>query len=185
MGLFVFLCVLAVIIASNQEERAFSIMLIDLRTCYYNIFSSHFHQQALLRGIKVIILPKISEIQLNFFFLHIRALVCQCVFWFSDCSSCYQLETGAFIGIITCDIILTLLIALSVYCFVSRQKRRESLHVQPRCCGSGMRLLEKSKENHGNEFQSKWHIFLMFKAKQKLTSLQWGQRQLKWNHLIR
>ncbi|XP_067251455.1 TYRO protein tyrosine kinase-binding protein [Chanodichthys erythropterus] len=54
-----------------------------------------------------------------------------------DCSSCYQLDTGVVIGIITCDIILTLLIALSVYCFVSRQKRRESLHLQPRCCGSG------------------------------------------------
>lgn len=109
-----------------------------LGTCYYKIFSSHFHQQALLRGIKVIIPPKISEIQLNLFFLHIRALVRQCVFWFSDCSSCYQLDTGVVIGIITCDIILTLLIALSVYCFVSRQKRRESLHLQPRCCGSGM-----------------------------------------------
>ncbi|XP_067305762.1 TYRO protein tyrosine kinase-binding protein isoform X2 [Pseudorasbora parva] len=54
-----------------------------------------------------------------------------------DCSSCYQLDIGVVIGIITCDIILTLLIALSVYCFVSYLKRRGSLHAQTRCCGSG------------------------------------------------
>ncbi|TRY94762.1 hypothetical protein DNTS_021631 [Danionella cerebrum] len=41
-------------------------------------------------------------------------------------SSCYQMETGVAVGIITSDIILTLLIALSVYCFVLYQKRRES-----------------------------------------------------------
>ncbi|XP_052433968.1 TYRO protein tyrosine kinase-binding protein [Carassius gibelio] len=54
-----------------------------------------------------------------------------------DCSSCYQFDIGVAIGIITCDIILTLLIALSVYCFVSHQKRRGSLHTHARCCGSG------------------------------------------------
>ncbi|XP_052000719.1 TYRO protein tyrosine kinase-binding protein-like [Xyrauchen texanus] len=52
-------------------------------------------------------------------------------------NSCYQLDIGVTIGIITCDIILTLLIALSVYCFVSHQKRRISLHAQARGCGSG------------------------------------------------
>ncbi|XP_026140787.1 TYRO protein tyrosine kinase-binding protein [Carassius auratus] len=54
-----------------------------------------------------------------------------------DCSSCYQFNIGVAIGIITCDIILTLLIALSVYCFISHQKRRGSLHTHARCCGSG------------------------------------------------
>ncbi|XP_016376567.1 TYRO protein tyrosine kinase-binding protein-like [Sinocyclocheilus rhinocerous] len=54
-----------------------------------------------------------------------------------DCSSCYQLDIGVAIGIITCDIILTLLIALSVYCFVSHQKRRGSLQTHARCCASG------------------------------------------------
>ncbi|KTG01000.1 hypothetical protein cypCar_00006017 [Cyprinus carpio] len=54
-----------------------------------------------------------------------------------DCTSCYQLDTGVAIGIITCDIILTFLIALSVYCFISHQKRRSSLHTHARCCGSG------------------------------------------------
>ncbi|XP_043117472.1 TYRO protein tyrosine kinase-binding protein [Puntigrus tetrazona] len=53
-----------------------------------------------------------------------------------DCSSCYQLDIGVAIGIITCDIILTLLIALSVYCLVSHQKRRGSLRAHARCCGS-------------------------------------------------
>ncbi|XP_052475179.1 TYRO protein tyrosine kinase-binding protein isoform X2 [Carassius gibelio] len=53
-----------------------------------------------------------------------------------DCTSCYQLDTGVAFGIITCDIILTLLIALSVYCFFSHQKRRGSLHTHARCCGS-------------------------------------------------
>uniref|UniRef100_A0A8C2ECS7 TYRO protein tyrosine kinase-binding protein n=1 Tax=Cyprinus carpio TaxID=7962 RepID=A0A8C2ECS7_CYPCA len=54
-----------------------------------------------------------------------------------DCSSCYQFDNGVAFGIITCDIILTLLIALSVYCFVSHQKRKGSLHTHARCCGSG------------------------------------------------
>ncbi|KAK2903051.1 hypothetical protein Q8A67_007764 [Cirrhinus molitorella] len=54
-----------------------------------------------------------------------------------DCSSCYQLDIGVAIGIITCDIILTLLIALLVYCFVSHKKRRGSSHTHARCCGSG------------------------------------------------
>uniref|UniRef100_A0A671PZS7 TYRO protein tyrosine kinase-binding protein n=1 Tax=Sinocyclocheilus anshuiensis TaxID=1608454 RepID=A0A671PZS7_9TELE len=54
-----------------------------------------------------------------------------------DCSSCYQLDIGVAIGIITCDIILTLLIALSVYCFVSHHKRKGSLHTHARCCASG------------------------------------------------
>ncbi|XP_036393731.1 TYRO protein tyrosine kinase-binding protein [Megalops cyprinoides] len=41
-----------------------------------------------------------------------------------DCpASCFHLDTGAAVGIIVGDIILTLLIALSVYCFVSRQKK--------------------------------------------------------------
>ncbi|KAK7147400.1 hypothetical protein R3I94_010044 [Phoxinus phoxinus] len=66
-----------------------------------------------------------------------------------DCSSCYQLDIGVVIGIITCDIILTLLIALSIYCFVSHQKRKRSLHAQTSCYGSG-----KAK-NHQPSMRSK------------------------------
>ncbi|XP_056617986.1 TYRO protein tyrosine kinase-binding protein [Triplophysa dalaica] len=51
-----------------------------------------------------------------------------------DCSSCSQLEIGVAVGFITGDILLTLLIALSVYWFVSHQKRTGSSHPQTRCC---------------------------------------------------
>ncbi|KAI5105796.1 TYRO protein tyrosine kinase binding protein precursor, partial [Silurus meridionalis] len=46
---------------------------------------------------------------------------------FSDCGTCYQLNMGVIIAIITCDIILTLLITISVYCFASREKKKNSL----------------------------------------------------------
>ncbi|XP_039535251.1 TYRO protein tyrosine kinase-binding protein isoform X2 [Pimephales promelas] len=65
-----------------------------------------------------------------------------------DCSSCYQLDIGV-VGIIACDIILTLLIALSVYCFVSHQKRSGSLQAQTSFYGSG-----KAK-NHQPSMRSK------------------------------
>ncbi|KAJ8378912.1 hypothetical protein AAFF_G00232770 [Aldrovandia affinis] len=41
-----------------------------------------------------------------------------------DCRSCIYLELGTVLGIIVADIILTLLIALSVFCFVYRLKRK-------------------------------------------------------------
>ncbi|KAF7708135.1 TYRO protein tyrosine kinase-binding protein [Silurus meridionalis] len=44
-----------------------------------------------------------------------------------DCGTCYQLNMGVIIAIITCDIILTLLITISVYCFASREKKKNSL----------------------------------------------------------
>ncbi|XP_065116876.1 TYRO protein tyrosine kinase-binding protein isoform X2 [Paramisgurnus dabryanus] len=53
-----------------------------------------------------------------------------------DCSSCYQLDIGVAVGIITCDIFLTLFIAVSVYCFVSHKNSRACSHTQARCCGS-------------------------------------------------
>lgn len=81
-----------------------------------------------------------------FFFWHIIEWMCHCIFWFSDCSSCYQFDNGVAIGIITCDIILTLLIALSVYCFVSHQKRKGSLHTHARCCGSGMPACKRNQK---------------------------------------
>ncbi|KAM9489121.1 TYRO protein tyrosine kinase-binding protein [Clarias gariepinus] len=43
-----------------------------------------------------------------------------------DCGTCYHLNMGVFIGIITCDIILTLLITISVYCYASREKNKNS-----------------------------------------------------------
>lgn len=59
---------------------------------------------------------------------------------FSDCGTCYQLNMGVVIGIITCDIILTLLITISVYCFASREKRKKSLHTHKNSSETGMCL---------------------------------------------
>ncbi|XP_053478314.1 TYRO protein tyrosine kinase-binding protein [Ictalurus furcatus] len=47
-----------------------------------------------------------------------------------DCGTCYQLNMMVIIGIITCDIILTLLITITVYCFASREKRKKSLRTR-------------------------------------------------------
>ncbi|KAJ8287628.1 hypothetical protein COCON_G00002870 [Conger conger] len=44
-----------------------------------------------------------------------------------DCRSCIHLEIGTVVGIIVADIVLTLLIALSVFFFVSRLKKRTRL----------------------------------------------------------
>ncbi|MGH0165907.1 UNVERIFIED_CONTAM: hypothetical protein FKN15_073297 [Acipenser sinensis] len=46
-----------------------------------------------------------------------------------NCKSCYQMDMGAIIGIIIGDIILTVLIALSVFCFANRinKSRLEAL----------------------------------------------------------
>ncbi|XP_038849174.1 TYRO protein tyrosine kinase-binding protein-like [Salvelinus namaycush] len=41
-----------------------------------------------------------------------------------DCGYCYQIDMGALVGIIACDIILTLLIALAMFCFASLRKKR-------------------------------------------------------------
>ncbi|XP_029600061.1 TYRO protein tyrosine kinase-binding protein-like [Salmo trutta] len=41
-----------------------------------------------------------------------------------DCGQCYQIDMGTLVGIIACDIILTLLIALAVFCFASLRKKR-------------------------------------------------------------
>ncbi|XP_068180556.1 TYRO protein tyrosine kinase-binding protein isoform X2 [Antennarius striatus] len=41
------------------------------------------------------------------------------------CSSCYIINMASVIGIIASDIILTLLIAISVYCFASHHKRQK------------------------------------------------------------
>ncbi|XP_064803297.1 TYRO protein tyrosine kinase-binding protein [Oncorhynchus masou masou] len=41
-----------------------------------------------------------------------------------DCGHCYLIDMGAVVGIIACDIILTLLIALAVFCFATIRKKR-------------------------------------------------------------
>ncbi|XP_071004333.1 TYRO protein tyrosine kinase-binding protein [Oncorhynchus clarkii lewisi] len=41
-----------------------------------------------------------------------------------DCGHCYQIDMGVVVGIIACDIILTLLIALAVFCFATIRKKR-------------------------------------------------------------
>ncbi|KAF7665742.1 hypothetical protein LDENG_00132560 [Lucifuga dentata] len=42
-----------------------------------------------------------------------------------ECGSCYQINIGSVVGIIACDIILTILITISVFCFATLQRRRE------------------------------------------------------------
>ncbi|KAM7420582.1 hypothetical protein PAMA_015013 [Pampus argenteus] len=42
-----------------------------------------------------------------------------------ECGSCYLINMGSVMGIIACDIILTILITISVFCFVTLHKRRE------------------------------------------------------------
>uniref|UniRef100_W5M845 TYRO protein tyrosine kinase-binding protein n=1 Tax=Lepisosteus oculatus TaxID=7918 RepID=W5M845_LEPOC len=54
-------------------------------------------------------------------------------FSISDCQSCYHLASGTIVGIIVGDIILTLLIALSVFCFVSRMKKNHLEALQGQC----------------------------------------------------
>lgn len=58
----------------------------------------------------------------------------------SDCGTCYQLNMGVVIGIITFDLILTLLIAISVYCFASRETRKNSVHRRKNSSEKGMCL---------------------------------------------
>uniref|UniRef100_A0A8B9JTX4 TYRO protein tyrosine kinase-binding protein n=1 Tax=Astyanax mexicanus TaxID=7994 RepID=A0A8B9JTX4_ASTMX len=59
------------------------------------------------------------------------------VFSVSDCGSCYQINMGLVIGIVTCDIIVTLLIAVAVYCFATRQKKKSRLHTRANSCDPG------------------------------------------------
>ncbi|XP_035386892.1 TYRO protein tyrosine kinase-binding protein isoform X2 [Electrophorus electricus] len=53
-----------------------------------------------------------------------------------DCGFCYELNMGVVIVLIVCDIILTLLIAISVYCFASQQKKSSS-HTFTKSCETG------------------------------------------------
>ncbi|KAM6936166.1 TYRO protein tyrosine kinase-binding protein [Lycodopsis pacificus] len=41
-----------------------------------------------------------------------------------DCDSCYLINMGSVLGIIASDIILTVFITISVFCFATRHKRR-------------------------------------------------------------
>ncbi|XP_070768728.1 TYRO protein tyrosine kinase-binding protein isoform X2 [Enoplosus armatus] len=41
-----------------------------------------------------------------------------------ECGSCYVINMGSVMGIITSDIILTIFITISVFCFATHQKRR-------------------------------------------------------------
>ncbi|XP_041082042.1 TYRO protein tyrosine kinase-binding protein [Polyodon spathula] len=61
--------------------------------------------------------------------LLILAGLCGSVCGQQNCKSCYQMGMGAIIGIVTGDIILTVLIALSVFCFATRinESRLEAL----------------------------------------------------------
>lgn len=105
---------------------------------------------------------------------------------FSDCGTCYQLNMGVVIGIITCDIILTLLITISVYCFVSREKRKNSLHACKNSSETGMCvfvcLREKDLDVNINELVTSSCL----KTKENFASPQADQRRWKLqSHLIR
>ncbi|XP_053183276.1 TYRO protein tyrosine kinase-binding protein [Scomber japonicus] len=41
-----------------------------------------------------------------------------------ECSSCYLISMGSVMGIMACDIILTIFITISVFCFATLHKRR-------------------------------------------------------------
>ncbi|XP_076136873.1 TYRO protein tyrosine kinase-binding protein [Alosa pseudoharengus] len=62
-----------------------------------------------------------------------------------DCGQCYQVDISIVVALISCDILLTVLIALSVYCCVSRQRRRTGLHPQPSDAGKGKQLTSSKK----------------------------------------
>uniref|UniRef100_A0A3P8Z392 TYRO protein tyrosine kinase-binding protein n=1 Tax=Esox lucius TaxID=8010 RepID=A0A3P8Z392_ESOLU len=61
-----------------------------------------------------------------------------------DCGHCYQIDIGAVVGVIACDIILTLLIALTVFCFVAFQKKRSQL--ESRQEGKGKNLTASKRK---------------------------------------
>ncbi|KAL2084461.1 hypothetical protein ACEWY4_019979 [Coilia grayii] len=63
-----------------------------------------------------------------------------------DCGQCYQIELSVVVALISCDILLTVLIALAVYCFVSRQRRRPCLHTQSSDAGKSKQLSTTSKK---------------------------------------
>ncbi|XP_012673392.1 TYRO protein tyrosine kinase-binding protein isoform X2 [Clupea harengus] len=62
-----------------------------------------------------------------------------------DCGQCYQVELSVVVALVSCDILLTVLIALSVYCCVSRQRSRPGLHTQPSDTGKGKQLTASKK----------------------------------------
>lgn len=62
-----------------------------------------------------------------------------------DCGQCYQVQLSVMVALISCDVLLTVLIALSVYCCVSRQRRRTGLHSQPSDAGKGKQLTSSKK----------------------------------------
>ncbi|KAI3360935.1 hypothetical protein L3Q82_013142 [Scortum barcoo] len=51
-------------------------------------------------------------------------LTTPCLHTFIDCGSCYVINMGSVLGIIASDVILTIFIAISVFCFATHQKRK-------------------------------------------------------------
>ncbi|XP_061574293.1 TYRO protein tyrosine kinase-binding protein isoform X2 [Cololabis saira] len=43
-----------------------------------------------------------------------------------ECYSCYQITMGSVIGVIASDIILTIFLIISVFCFAKRRRERDS-----------------------------------------------------------
>ncbi|XP_076016719.1 TYRO protein tyrosine kinase-binding protein [Genypterus blacodes] len=61
-----------------------------------------------------------------------------------DCDSCYPINIGVVVGIIACDVILTILITISVFCYGTLQRNRtewDSRDVSRRNVPSGSRKM--------------------------------------------
>ncbi|XP_061771959.1 TYRO protein tyrosine kinase-binding protein isoform X2 [Nerophis ophidion] len=63
-----------------------------------------------------------------------------------ECVSCYLISMQSVVGIIACDIILTVLIAISVFCFVTLHKRKAEPNV-------GSSVNEKTAESTESPYQ--------------------------------
>ncbi|XP_015191971.1 TYRO protein tyrosine kinase-binding protein [Lepisosteus oculatus] len=70
-----------------------------------------------------------------------------------NCQSCYHLASGTIVGIIVGDIILTLLIALSVFCFVSRMKKNHLEALQATKGNISMSASRKVKDDAESTYQ--------------------------------
>ncbi|XP_061808805.1 TYRO protein tyrosine kinase-binding protein [Nerophis lumbriciformis] len=64
----------------------------------------------------------------------------------TECASCYLISMQSVVGIIACDIILTVLIAISIFCFVTLYKRKAEQNV-------GSSANEKTAESTESPYQ--------------------------------
>ncbi|KAJ8005338.1 hypothetical protein DPEC_G00145590 [Dallia pectoralis] len=62
----------------------------------------------------------------------------------ADCGNCYLIDIGPVVGIVACDIVLTLLIALVAFCLATFQKKRSRL--ESRRQGTGKKLTASKRK---------------------------------------